>query len=108
LHELDITRKTALVFGNELDGLSPTALQQADAYVKIPMVGFTESLNISVSAAVCMSQLAARLRASDIDWSLKEEERTDILIQWIKNTLKYPENVEKEYIFRQSLSGSGK
>lgn len=108
LHELDLSQKTALVFGNELDGLSNGALEQADAYVKIPMVGFTESLNISVSAAVCMSQLASRLRDSNINWALSEEERTDILIQWVKNTLKYPENVEKEYILRQSHSSSGK
>jgi tRNA (guanosine-2'-O-)-methyltransferase len=108
LHELDIETKTALVFGNELDGLSEIALHQADAYVKIPMVGFTESLNISVSAAVCMSSLASRLRDSSVDWALKETEHIDILIQWIKNTLKYPDQVQKEYILRQSLSGEGK
>ncbi len=107
LHELDITQKTALVFGNELDGLSQLALEQADAYVKIPMVGFTESLNISVSAAVCMSALSARLRNSPINWALPEDERLDILIQWVKNTLKYPEQVEKEYILRTTNSGSG-
>jgi tRNA (guanosine-2'-O-)-methyltransferase len=100
LHELDITQKTALLFGNELDGLSQQALQLADAYVKIPMVGFTESLNISVSVAVSISQLSERLRNSNTHWQLSENERTEMLIQWVKNTIRFPEKVEKEYIQR--------
>ena len=46
--ELDITQPTALVFGTELTGLTQEAIEHADAYVKIPMYGFTESFNISV------------------------------------------------------------
>jgi len=102
LQELPVEPKTALVFGNELDGLTPKALELADAYMKIPMVGFTESLNISVSAALCVSHLTERLRNSGVDWKLDEEEKTDIMIQWVKNTLKYPDRVEKEYIKRRN------
>src|SRR3990172_2071052 len=54
IEELDITNKTALFFGTEMRGATPVAFEQADAFVKIPMVGFTESLNISVSAAVTL------------------------------------------------------
>ncbi len=101
LDDLPLTQKTALVFGNELDGLSPVALQQADAFMKIPMVGFTESLNISVSAAVCLHSLTQRLRLSKVAWQLRPDEYTEIMIQYIHNTLKHPELVRTGYLKRK-------
>jgi tRNA (guanosine-2'-O-)-methyltransferase len=62
IEELNITTKTALFFGTEMRGATPVAFEQADAFVKIPMVGFTESLNISVSAAVTLYTLITRLK----------------------------------------------
>lgn len=52
LEDFDISKPSALFFGTERDGLSEEILQKADGFLKIPMVGFTESLNISVSAAI--------------------------------------------------------
>ena len=66
LDELPLNQKTAVVFGTELEGLSDIALENADAFVKIPMYGFTESFNISVSAALTLFNLTERLRKSDI------------------------------------------
>lgn len=100
LEVLPLDQPTALVFGNELDGLSPAALQQADGFMKIPMVGFTESLNISVSVAVCVHHLTNRLREGDYPWELDASDKTAILIQWIKNSLRNPERIEKEYLRR--------
>ena len=57
ISDLEINDKIALVFGTEKDGLSEIAMQNADAYVKIPMYGFTESFNISVSAAMSIFYL---------------------------------------------------
>ena len=57
LHEFDITKPAALFFGTERDGLSQEVLDQADGFLKIPMVGYTESLNISVSAAIIICLL---------------------------------------------------
>lgn len=100
IKELDIQNKTALVFGNELDGLSQCAKTMADAFVKIPMYGFTESLNISVSAAICLFTLSTELHQMATPWGLTKEEKTETLINWIKNTIKNPDKVEKEFILR--------
>ena len=79
LDELSLDTKVALVFGTELEGLSDVAIENADAYVKIPMYGFTESLNISVSAAITLHHLTEKLRNSKLDWQLKEEESGGLL-----------------------------
>jgi tRNA (guanosine-2'-O-)-methyltransferase len=96
--ELPLTPKTALVFGTELEGLTKDALDLADGFVKIPMYGFTESLNISVSAALMIRSLAERLRSEGISWQLSEEEMLDIRIAWAKQVVKKPELLEKEFL----------
>ena len=70
LDNFDITKPSALFFGTERDGLSKEILEKADGFLKIPMVGFTESLNISVSAAIIIQNLMSRLHKSDIRWQL--------------------------------------
>jgi tRNA (guanosine-2'-O-)-methyltransferase len=87
IEELDITHKTALFFGTEMYGVTSVAEQNADGFVKIPMVGFTESLNISVSAAVALFTLTSRLVKSSVNWKLSEEEKNEILLQWLKNSV---------------------
>lgn len=84
--ELDISNKTAIMFGSEKDGLSAQAFKLADAFFKIPMVGFTESLNISVSAAITLYHLTQRMRSGSIPWQLNEEEKADILLEWAKRS----------------------
>lgn len=91
IEELDITQKTALFFGTEMRGATPASLEQADGFVKIPMVGFTESLNISVSAAVSLFILTSRLRKSSVNWKLSEEEEKEIRLQWLRNSVQRPE-----------------
>jgi len=97
LEDLPLEQKTAVVFGTELKGLSDIALQNADAYVKIPMYGFTESFNISVSAALTLFNLTERLRKSDIAWQLTEAEEIDIQIEWAKSTIKKVDLMIKEF-----------
>lgn len=94
LDELDISKKTAIVFGTELEGLSDYAIENADVRMKIPMYGFTESFNISVSAALTMHHLTEKLRKSDIPWSLTEDERIDVLLNWAKSVVKSAEQIE--------------
>jgi tRNA (guanosine-2'-O-)-methyltransferase len=79
-------------------GATPVAFEQADAFVKIPMVGFTESLNISVSAAVSLFTLSSRLKKSNIDWKLSEEEEVEIRLAWLRNTIQKPELLEQEFL----------
>ena len=75
LNEFTITEKTALFFGTEKEGLSPEIVQNADDFLQIPMVGFSESLNVSVSAAIILHKLATDLRKGDLVWQLSEEEK---------------------------------
>jgi len=59
-----------------MEGLTDDALDMADMFIQIPMFGFTESLNISVSAAIMLHTLTGRLRTSEINWELSGEEIT--------------------------------
>ena len=62
------------------------------------MVGFTESLNISVSAAIILQHATTKLRQSNINWRLTEEEQLEIRLKWVSKTLKsYDEIVERFY-----------
>lgn len=98
LPDLPLDQKTALIFGSEQTGLSQAALAQADMYVKIPMFGFVESFNVSVSVALCLYDVMTRLHKSEYDWQLTQEEKQDILLAWIKKVSKTAELVEKGLI----------
>lgn len=97
LDDFDITKPSALFFGTERDGLSAEVLQNADGFLKIPMAGFTESLNISVSAAIIIQNLMSRLHKSDINWQLSENEILEKRLQWAKNTIKDIKRIEARY-----------
>lgn len=97
IQDFDITKPSALFFGTEKDGLSPEIMEQADGFLKIPMVGFTESLNISVSAAIIIQNLTNRLRNSDIKWQLSDEEIIEKRLLWAKNSIKDIKRIEARY-----------
>jgi tRNA (guanosine-2'-O-)-methyltransferase len=88
LPDFDVTKKSAFFFGTEISGLSDIVLDQADAFVRIPMYGFTESYNISVSAALVLHDVVNRLKKSEVDWALSEEELMDKRIDWAVKSLK--------------------
>jgi len=88
LQDFKFEGKTALFFGTEKEGLSETVLNNADGFLKIPMVGFTESLNISVSAAIILQQLRTQLDKSEIQWHLSEVEKAEKLLDWTKKSIK--------------------
>lgn len=97
LEDFDITKPSALFFGTERDGLSPEILEKADGFLKIPMVGFTESLNISVSAAIIIQNITNRLRNSDIDWKLSADEILEKRLLWAKSSIKDIKRIEARY-----------
>jgi tRNA (guanosine-2'-O-)-methyltransferase len=101
LHEFDITKPAALFFGTERDGLSQEVLDQADGFLKIPMVGYTESLNISVSAAIIIQDITNRLRQSAINWHLTEEEIWEKRLDWTRKSIKDIEFIERKYLENQ-------
>ncbi|SCY81034.1 TrmH family RNA methyltransferase [Flavobacterium caeni] len=97
LADFDISERSAIFFGTERDGLSPEVIEQADGFLKIPMVGFTESLNISVSAAIVIENLTNRLRRSDIDWKLSDDEILEKRLDWARHSIKDIERIEARY-----------
>ncbi|ABQ08008.1 MULTISPECIES: TrmH family RNA methyltransferase [Flavobacterium] len=97
IQDFDISKPSALFFGTEKDGLSPEILEKADGFLKIPMVGFTESLNISVSAAIIIQNLTNRLRNSDIKWKLSDEEILQKRLDWAKNSIRDIKRIEARY-----------
>jgi tRNA (guanosine-2'-O-)-methyltransferase len=99
LEDFDLSKgKTALVFGSELEGLSSTAIGLAEEFIQVPMVGFTESLNISVSAAICIHFLTAGLRKSALPWGLGDDEKQDLMLTWLKNTIKKSDQIAQAFL----------
>jgi tRNA (guanosine-2'-O-)-methyltransferase len=86
LDELTLDNKVALCFGSEESGLTETAHGLADKFIKIPMCGFTQSLNLSVCAGITLFQLTRRLRESNINWQLDEEDKIELYIDWLSKS----------------------
>ena len=98
LHEFNVDKKSAFFFGKENDGLSDLVLKEADGVLKIPMYGFTESLNISVSAAIILQEVVTRMRIEEVAWELSEAEKLEIEMDWTQRTIKSaPEIIERYY-----------
>ncbi|CAM1368854.1 TrmH family RNA methyltransferase [Tenacibaculum xiamenense] len=92
LPDFDISKKSAFVFGVEKEGISDYVKEHADGFLKIPMVGFTESLNISVAAAIILQDVTSRVRNSGINWQLTDQEKLDTYKDWIQKSIK---NIDK-------------
>lgn len=92
LKDFDIIPKTAFLFGGEKEGLSEQAMKDADGFLKIPIVGFTESFNISVAAAIILYNVTQKLRDSNIGWHLCEEEKFNLRLDW---TIKTVQNADR-------------
>ena len=98
LQELNLEEgPLALVFGTEKDGLTLPALEEADQYVSIDMFGFTESMNVSVSAGIILHYLRLKLAESNIKWQLPEKEKLILKLDWLRKTIKRPDLLEAEF-----------
>ena len=98
LEGFDVTKKSCFFFGRERSGLSQEVLDEADTFLKIPMAGFTESLNISVSAAIILQYVTAKLKTTTVNWQLTEEEMLIKRLDWCKKTIKsHKEIIERFY-----------
>jgi tRNA (guanosine-2'-O-)-methyltransferase len=90
--------KAAFVFGTEKGGLSKEALAMADEYLKIPMSGFTESFNISVSAAIILYNVVAKMRRKKgINWQLPDDERDKLLLDWLISSISNSKGIVAKY-----------
>jgi tRNA (guanosine-2'-O-)-methyltransferase len=97
LENFDIEKASAIFFGTEKDGLSDEILKEADCSLNIPMVGFTESLNISVSAAIILQSITSRLKNSEIAWRLSKVEKENLKYEWLKKCIKNSDSIIAQY-----------
>lgn len=97
LKDFDISKPSVFFFGQEQEGLSDMVLNESDVKLHIPMVGFTESLNISVSAAIILQYVTSLLRDSDIPWQLSETEKMEKRMDWAKKVIKSHETIIARY-----------
>ncbi len=99
IYDLDIEKgKMLFLFGTEKEGLSEEICSYADEFVKIPMEGFTESFNVSVSVGIILSEINRRLRLSNIAYQLTEEEKNEILLQWLIRSIPMGEQVYQRWL----------
>jgi len=92
-YELDLTKPSAFVFGNESRGVSDAAVVGADAAVYIPMMGMVESLNVSVACAVALYEALRQRQAAgmyeQLSWS--DDEFDMRLRTWLEREGRDPE-----------------
>ena len=83
-----------LVFGTEHAGVSDEIIEAADEYLRIPMCGMVESLNVSASAAILIYMLSQRMRLSpSIDWRLTEDDAREMMFRWVMSSVKDAERI---------------
>lgn len=93
---IPLDRPLAFCFGTELTGLSDTMMNAADIRMRIPMHGFTESYNISVSAAITLYTVMQRLRASnDVRWPLDEQALIALKLSWARKMVHSAAHLEE-------------
>ena len=90
--------KTALFFGTELEGLSDVVLENADEHLHIPMYGFTESFNLSVSAAICLYEMRMKMEKENIKWYMTEDEKNQVLLNWLRYSIDRSEILEEDFL----------
>jgi tRNA (guanosine-2'-O-)-methyltransferase len=103
LEQVPIDKPMVLLFGTENFGLSELAKSHADIHYHIPMVGFTESLNVSVSAALSLREILVRLKNSTYPWRLPEEERKYTLAKWMISDVHKPQ-VHLRKVLQRTIS----
>ncbi|PWE00639.1 TrmH family RNA methyltransferase [Marinilabilia rubra] len=97
--EIDISKgPIALIFGGERSGVSEEVKSMADGFITIPMVGFTESLNISVAAAILLQHFSGQARIQVKGWELCEQYKDALLLRWIKQSVKRVDLIEKDFL----------
>lgn len=85
----------ALVFGTEHAGISEEVLAWADEFLRIPMCGMVESLNVSASAAILIYMLSERMRRQVEGWNMTAAEQAATLYGWMCRSVKDSEKILK-------------
>lgn len=104
IFDVPLDQPLALSFGTEWEGISDEIREIADYKVSIPMVGFTESFNVSVSVALTLQALRQRLVESGKNWKLSEEDQVDVKLKWCQRYMRNGDVVRRE--LERRLQGS--
>ena len=83
----------ALVFGTEHAGISDEVIASADEFLRIPMCGMVESLNVSASAAILIYTLSERMRLTVSNWRMSDAEQAETLCRWMRRSVKDSEAI---------------
>lgn len=83
----------ALVFGTEHAGISDEVIDGADEYLRIPMCGMVESLNVSASAAILIYMLSERMRQTVAEWRLTQKEQSEVLFRWMCRSVRNADEI---------------
>ncbi len=103
ISEMDFTRPTAIVFGNEKDGISQEMIDEADQTIIIPMQGFVQSFNISVAAAISLYHIfMERQRHLGKQGDLSEIEKTILRADFSLRSSDNPERLIEEILSRRN------
>ncbi|MDX1686865.1 MAG: RNA methyltransferase [Candidatus Promineifilaceae bacterium] len=105
LSDLSLDRPLALVFGTEEEGLSQEAHELADTFLQLPMFGFTQSFNVSVTVALCLYDLTRRLRASEVPWQLSDQEKRDLKLKWLIRSTERGELLVRRFLREREEGG---
>lgn len=99
LNDLDVEKgKMMFLFGTEKEGLTEEIKSYADEFVKIPMYGFTESFNVSVSVAITMNLILNKLRNSEIPFLLSVQEKEKLMVEWLVKSIPMGEKILERFI----------
>ncbi len=99
IQEVEFSREEplALFFGTEKEGLPQAAIDQADFCTYIPMHGFVESFNVSVAAALSLQTLTNKMRQTQSDWHLGQEDREGLWFDWTRRTIPNCDAIERRF-----------
>ena len=104
LQDFKPNQKCAIVFGSEEQGISKEVIDMADGFLKIPIYGFTESYNLSVSAGIILNHCINYLQTHpELDWHLKENEILEKRIDWSVKSIKQGKDILKNYLAASSV-----
>lgn len=106
IHEVDFTKPCAIVLGNEKEGVSKEMIEAADHRVILPMVGFVQSYNISVAAALSLYHIYSdRIRRQGFHGDLNEEQKMILRAHYFLRTQPSAEDMLRELVQRGEIKG---
>lgn len=103
IEHIDLNKgKIVFLFGTEKEGLTAEIKSQAEEFVKIPMFGFTESFNVSVSVGIVLYSVIRKLQKNNINYKLTEEERETIMVEWLVKSIPMGEKVLERILKKEA------